>query len=570
MLKKCLLALKGWIIFYIVIGILIRFLSNLNILFYQKLIDQLTRLSPYQEILKNAVTYGIILGAVCILNYINEYPGTFLENSVLERLKLYALQKIARIDYSSYQKLGTGEIIKVIENGAAAGQAIVFSFYLRIFSELLPTILFSLIFISFFNVKIMSIIAIGYIVIFFVTNLILRTLYELKNSLLKKQEGISKYSVRGFMELVVFRVNKRYKKEFEKINSISNDIVKGNCRITMVHEAFFFLFAMLIVAIKIVVIMIGVNQIIAGQTTIGILVALLTFIDNIYSPIAIFNVLYIDYRLNKVAYNRLLTFVNEPEDKNLYYGNSVNIVKGNITFEDVSFQYQKVSVLKSASFQIKEGSSVALVGESGGGKTTVLKLLMGLIKKDNGKILIDGKEIDTLMLDSLYDHISYISQDSPIFDASIRENIIFDSNISDEEIYKVLQMVNLEEQIKRLPQELDTIVGEKGMLLSGGEKQRIAVARAILQNRKIIIMDEPVSALDNINEEIIMRQLLERFRDRVIVIVAHRLNYIQNVDQILVVKEGEIIAEGTFNELIHSCNYFNEIWNKNTKEKTEM
>lgn len=569
MLKKCLSRFKKWVVSFLLLGIGIQLLNSINIVLFQRIIDQLSVPQPYQYILKDAMVYGMILTVVCVLNYINEYPSTYLTNGIIEQLKLFSFEKISRIDYASYQQIGTGEIIKIIENGAAAGQSIIFSFYLRIFAELLPTIVFSLIFISFFDIKLMAIIAVGYVVIFIITNLLLKSLYRIKNNILEKQEHSSKYSVRGFMELVVFRVNKQYKKELDKLRSIAKEIVGQNCKITMIHEAFFFIFAIMITVIKIIILISGISNILTGNTTVGILVALLSFVDKIYNPIAIFNVLYVDYKLNKVTYDRLQKFLELPEDMNLYHGRLVEQIVGNIQLKDVQFYYGDVPILKDISINIPAGTSIALVGESGGGKSTIIKLLTGLLKKKDGSLLVDGVDIDDINLNSFYDHISYISQDPPIFDASIRENIIFDTCISDEEINHVLTLVNLKNKVDSLPKGLNTIVGERGVLLSGGERQRLAVARAIIQNRQVLIMDEPVSALDTINEEMIMKQIGLFFKEKVVIIVAHHLQYVQNFDQIMVLRKGEIVAIGTFDELTQSCAYFREIWDKDQRRKEE-
>jgi ATP-binding cassette subfamily B protein len=260
-------------------------------------------------------------------------------------------------------------------------------------------------------------------------------------------------------------------------------------------------------------------------------------------------------------------FINMPEDKNLYDGQKITNLSGDIKFSNVNFQYDHTKVLSNISFHIKKGTSIALVGESGGGKSTIIKLVLGLLKKTDGNIEFDGIDIDKIELDSLYDSISYISQESPIFDASIRENIVFDENRSDEELFQILGLVNLSEKVKQLPEGLNTIVGERGHLLSGGERQRLAVARVIAQNKNIIVLDEPVSALDCLNEANIMEQLITIFADKVVIIVAHRLQYIKDVDQIIVIKDGSVIATGNFSTLIKTCLYFVEIWEQANIQK---
>lgn len=409
----------------------------------------------------------------------------------------------------------------------------------------------------------MLVIAAGYVVVFLITNLLLKFLYAMKATILQEQEKMSRFSIRGFMELVVFRTNKRYEKEIEKLSQTARTIIHKNAQLKMIHEAFFAIFELFVTIIKVVVLIYGVKSIVAGETSLGIVVALFMFIDKIYTPIAIFNVLFVDYRLNKVTYRRFEEFIAAPEDKNLESGEAITELQGNIEFREVSFTYGNVQILNNLSFSLTRGTSVAIVGLSGGGKSTLIKLIVGLLKKGEGELLLDGKDIDEIRLNSYYDHISYLSQDTPIFDATIRDNIVFDEDtLSDEELYEILEKVHLQEKVSHLPDRLDTLVGEKGLKLSGGERQRLAFARIIAQKRNILILDEPVSALDNITEQSLMETILNEFKDKTIIIVAHRLNFIKDVDKILVVDQGSIVGEGKFDDLIEQCEAFKALWNR--------
>ncbi|WP_144939247.1 ABC transporter ATP-binding protein [Paenibacillus sp. 32O-W] len=562
MLKKCLLHLKWWVVLYLFIGFAIQFLSSSGIVVFQQILDKAVAAKHIDEVTGLIAVYGILLGSTVILNYLDEYPSTHISNSLTERLKIMALSKISRIDYQAYQDLGTGQMIKVIENGAIAGSGILFSFLLRTMHELLPTIMFSLVFISFYDLRIMLVIAGGYVVIFLITHLLLKYLYKMKSTILKEQEKLSRYSVRGFMELVVFRTNKRYGKEIDKLSQTARSIINTSTRLKMIHEAFFAIFEWFITVVKIVVLVYGIQGALAGDTSLGVVVALLLFIEKIYSPIAIFNVLFVDYKLNRVAYQRLEDFINAPEDKNLEAGKEAADIQGKIEFRKVSFDYGKVKALSNVSFSIEAGTSVALVGLSGSGKSTMIKLIAGLLKKEEGQILIDGTDIDDLSLNSYYDHISYLSQDTPIFDTSIWGNIVFDQAISDEEIYAVLEKVHLKETVLKLPGQLDAWVGERGVKLSGGERQRLAFARILMQRRNVLILDEPVSALDNLTEANLMETVLNEFRNKTVIIIAHRLNSIKEVDKIIVLEKGSVIGEGKFDYLMDHCGAFKELWHK--------
>lgn len=561
MLRKCLVPLKGWIALYIVLGFAIQLAGSLGIVVFQKVLDQAAGGRRFSEILVWIIVYGVLLGLTVVLNYVDEYPSAHLSNNITERLKIMALSKISRMDYSAYQNMGTGQMIKVIENGAAAGNSILFSFVLHTLHELLPAILFSLLFISYYDLSIMLVIAGGYVVIFVLTNVLLKYLYRIKESVLREQEKMSRYGVRGFMELVVFRTNKKYAQEIARLNESARQIIRQSARLQMVHEAFFALFELFITVIKVIILLYGVKEVVSGQTSVGVMVALFMFIEKIYTPIAIFNVLFVGYKLNRVTYQRLEDFLNAPEDRNLEQGNEITALKGGLEFKEVTFSYGDLPVLDRLSFSIAPGTSVALVGLSGSGKSTVIKLITGLLKKNGGKLLVDGTDIDELRLDSYYDHISYLSQDSPIFDTSIRGNMVFDQEVPDEELYAVLDKVHLKEKVLGLPEKLDTRVGERGLKLSGGERQRLAFARAILQQRKLIILDEPASALDNVTEASLMETVFAEFRGSTVIIIAHRLNFISRVDQILVMERGKLVGEGDFESLLRDNAPFRRLWN---------
>lgn len=561
MLRKCLVHLKGWIALYILLGFAIQFLSSLGIVVFQKILDQAVDGMGFSEVTHWIVIYGLLLGANVLLNYADEYPGAHLSNSITERLKILALSKISRMDYTAYQNMGTGQMIKVIENGAAAGNSILFTFILGTLHELLPTILFSLFFISYYDLRIMLVIAGGYVVIFVITNVLLKYLYRIKAAVLKEQEAMSRYSIRGFMELVVFRTNKKYAQEISRLNDTARQIIRKSAQLQMIHEAFFALFELFITVIKVIVLLYGVKNVISGQASVGVMVALFMFIEKIYTPIAIFNVLFVGYKLNRVTYQRFEEFLNAPEDRNLEKGKELARLQGDLEFREVSFGYGEVQVLDRLSFSIARGTSVALVGLSGSGKSTVIKLITGLLKKSGGKLLVDGTDIDELSLNSYYDHISYLSQDSPIFDTTIRGNMVFDQDVPDEELYAVLDKVQLKDKVLELPEKLETMVGERGLKLSGGERQRLAFARAVLQKRNLIILDEPVSALDNITEKSLMGTVFTEFRNKTVIIIAHRLNFISGVDQILVMEQGKLVGEGDFDSLIQGCDAFRTLWN---------
>ena len=231
----------------------------------------------------------------------------------------------------------------------------------------------------------------------------------------------------------------------------------------------------------------------------------------------------------------------------------VKTITGNITFDHVTFQYPdaEAPVLKDLSLQIKAGETVAFVGSSGAGKTTNLNMVIGFIKANSGRVLIDDMDLNSLNLQSYRSHIAVVPQQSILFSGTIRENITYGmDNISEEMLYKVIKAANLEDVIAALPEGLDTMITEHGSNLSGGQRQRISIARAFIRDPRILILDEAASALDTISEKKIQDAIHNLVQDRTTLIVAHRLSTIRDADKIAVVGNGGIEEFGTYDELL--------------------
>lgn len=223
-----------------------------------------------------------------------------------------------------------------------------------------------------------------------------------------------------------------------------------------------------------------------------------------------------------------------------------------IEFKNIWFEYvEDVPVLKDFSLTVPKNQTIALVGNSGGGKSTVVNLIPRFYDVKSGGILIDGKDIRSFSLKSLRDNISFVFQDNFLFSGTLRDNIMMGrKNASDAELAEVVKMAHLDEFLSTLEDGLDTIVGERGTTLSGGQRQRVAIARAMIKNAPIVILDEATSALDNKSEAIVQKALDNLMENKTVFVIAHRLSTIQNADRIAVVNEGELVELGTHSELI--------------------
>ena len=242
--------------------------------------------------------------------------------------------------------------------------------------------------------------------------------------------------------------------------------------------------------------------------------------------------------------------------------NHLDKIEGNFEFKDVCFSYQENEpVLKNLSFQVKANTTVAFVGKSGVGKTTIFNLLCKMYEPQKGKILIDGVDINTLDRESIRDNITIISQNPYIFNVSIRDNLrLVKEDLSDDEMREACRMACLDDFIQSLPNGYDTIVGEGGITLSGGQRQRLAIARAFVQKTEIILFDEATSALDNDTQMKIQEAINNLKKNFTILIIAHRLSTIIYSDRILYLEDGKIVQEGTHNELLKTCKGYQKLY----------
>jgi len=418
---------------------------------------------------------------------------------------------------------------------------------------------FSIIFVFFINRTVMVVIVSGYIVVFAVSNLLLKVLYKVKERILVNEEKFNHFLVRGFMEMVTFRINRRFAREVRKTEDASQEIVSSAVKIRMAHEAFFTIFAILVGFAKIGIIVYGWTT---GALTIGQIVALLLLVDNAYQPIAIFNVDYVAYKLNKIAFARYSEFLDSKEDVRLSQGDAVPALEGNISFLSVRFSYGEREIFNGLNLSIEKGKSIAFVGESGSGKSTAAKLLVGLLQPDEGKVIVDNFDLAKINLNSYYQHISYLPQEPSVFNGTLRENLVFDETVDDASLMNALANAGLDGLFSKLEKGLDTPLGERGITLSGGERQQLALARLWLSNAQVIILDEATSAIDNLTEEAVMRNVMALLKGKTVIAVAHRLDSIKAFDNIILFQDGRIAEQGQFDDLIDKRQLFYELYNR--------
>ncbi len=302
-----------------------------------------------------------------------------------------------------------------------------------------------------------------------------------------------------------------------------------------------------------IVMVVGNHLIITGEMSTGSLASFITSLLLLYKPVKTLGSTLTNMQNIFVSMNRVFELFDlQPEIKDKENAKELKGIENNLTFENVFFEYRENKpVLKDVSFEVKKGEMLALVGNSGGGKSTIVNLIPRFYDIKAGSIKIDGQDIRDFSLKSLRNHVSEVFQDNFLFSGTIRDNIIMGKkDATEEEIMEVVRAAHLDDFIGTLKDGIDTVIGERGTTLSGGQRQRVAIARAMIKNAPILILDEATSALDNKSEAIVQKALENLIKGRTVFVIAHRLSTIKNADKIAVINDGQLVELGTHNELM--------------------
>lgn len=352
--------------------------------------------------------------------------------------------------------------------------------------------------------------------------------------------------------------------------TLSNGSRQKNIDLVKVQAFFFPLMVLLIGVSNVAVIYIGGRQFISGQIPdLGIIVEFLLYVNMLTWPVATVGWVTSIVQQAAASQKRINEFLKEvPQIQNPT--TAPENIEGTISFQNVSFTYEEtgITALKNLSFEVKSGETLAIIGKTGAGKSTILELIGRLYDVTEGEILIDGKPINQMNLQALRDNIGYVPQDAFLFSTSIRDNIRFGKeDATDQEVIRAAKNAAVHKNIIGFSKGYDTVLGERGITLSGGQKQRVSIARAIIHDPKILLFDDCLSAVDTETEEKILSNLFKISRNKTTIIVSHRISSARNADKIIVLEDGKIHQRGTHEELYRSPGYYRELYLKQLSEK---
>lgn len=383
---------------------------------------------------------------------------------------------------------------------------------------------------------------------------------------LSKLTTFTQESFSGISVIKAYGIEPQTQQDFRTLAEGSKD---KNIALVKVQALFFPLMILLIGLSNTLVIYIGGLQYINGEIAFGIIVEFLVYVNMLTWPVAIVGWVTSMVQQAEASQRRINEFLNEkPQIVNTI--TTPTPIKGNIEFNKVSFTYPdtNITALKEVSFNIEAGKSLAILGNTGAGKSTILELLGRLYDVQSGAILIDNTPIEQLNLKDLRTAVGYVPQDAFLFSDTIANNIKFGrEDATKEEIEQAAKDAVVHDNIIEFNKGYQTILGERGITLSGGQKQRVSIARAIVKNPPILLLDDCLSAVDTETEEAILKNLAKVSQNATTVIVSHRVSSAKNADKIIVLEAGEIIQQGTHYELVSQDGYYKELYNKQLAEK---
>ncbi|HDD3281382.1 TPA: SAV1866 family putative multidrug efflux ABC transporter [Staphylococcus aureus] len=487
------------------------------------------------------------------IEFIRQYLAQWTSNKILYdiRKKLYNhLQALSARFYANNQ---VGQVISRVINDVEQTKDFILTGLMNIWLDCI-TIIIALSIMFFLDVKLT--LAALFIFPFYILTVYvffgrLRKLTRERSQALAEVQGFLHERVQGISVVKSFAIEDNEAKNFDKKNTNFLTRALKHTR----WNAYSFAAINTVTDIgPIIVIGVGAYLAISGSITVGTLAAFVGYLELLFGPLRRLVASFTTLTQSFASMDRVFQLIDEDYDiKNGVGAQPIEIKQGRIDIDHVSFQYNdnEAPILKDINLSIEKGETVAFVGMSGGGKSTLINLIPRFYDVTSGQILIDGHNIKDFLTGSLRNQIGLVQQDNILFSDTVKENILLGRpTATDEEVVEAAKMANAHDFIMNLPQGYDTEVGERGVKLSGGQKQRLSIARIFLNNPPILILDEATSALDLESESIIQEALDVLSKDRTTLIVAHRLSTITHADKIVVIENGHIVETGTHRELM--------------------
>ena len=538
----------------------------------------------------NWLVAGLLLVPVVIglIQVAQQYLNNLIGQSIMSDLRYQLFEHLQRQSLHFYTVTQTGQIMSRVNNDVSGVQRVVTETLANMARDL-TVVTFTLATIAWLDWRL----ALLAIVILPTIVLPMRRVGRFRNRVARqtqeKQGELSAFLQErlGISGYVLARVFGRQRDELSRFKGLNGELMRLQIRSAMVGR-WFFLFVGVVSAVgPALVYWYGGREVIAGTLSIGTIIAFVAYLGNLYRPIGQLANIYVDVQGALAVFERIFEYLDlVPGVRERPAAVALGRVQGRIAFEDVHFTYPKPPppspgveppserprqpALDGVSFVIEPGQLVALVGHSGAGKTTATYLIPRFYDPDGGRLTLDGQDLRDVTLESLTGQMGIVTQESFLFHETLRNNMLYARpGATDDDVVAACRAANIHDLIASLPEGYDTVVGERGFRLSGGEKQRVSIARAILKDPRILVLDEATSALDSNSEALIQEALGPLMQGRTSVVIAHRLSTILAADKILVFEGGRVVEEGTHAQLLELDGVYAGLYRIQFRDVTE-
>ena len=522
-----------------------------------------------QVIFLGVVTF-IIWALESMFEYIYSIQWRGLAQVVEHEVRVSAYDHAQRLGLSWHENQSTGNITAILNDDVNQLERFLNNGMNQIIQVIVSTVCIGFIF--FYISPVIASIAVLPVPIIFAVSFFFQKKLSPRYKKVRDKVGALNSSVfNNLLGIQTIKSFMSFLNEKQRVSDLSQDYQNENVKAISVSSAFVPVIRMGVLAGFLGTILIGSHMALSGTLAVGSYSVLVFLTQRFLWPFTTLGTLVDDFERSMASSKRIFDlletreYIVEQEKPE-----SIENLKKDIHFDNISFSYDKNSTLfKKFNLKIKSGTAVGIVGDTGSGKTTLAKLLLRLYDPDQGRITIGEQDISNLSIESLRNRIGIVSQDTFLFNASIKENIRYGNKLcSDEEIVSAAKQSQCDEFITSLKDGYETLIGERGQKLSGGQRQRLAIARAIVRDPDILIFDEATSSVDNRTERLIQKSFLDLKKNRTMIIVAHRLSTIRNCDNIFVIKNSTVHESGTHDQLMSSSDsFYAELWNIQTGKK---
>ncbi len=502
------------------------------------------------------------------LNYFIQYQGHVMGVKMQAQMRRDMFCHLQKLPYKFYDDHETGKIMSRMTNDLFEVSELAHHGPENIIISTL-TIITSFVYLASINIS-LTLIVFLCVPFLLVISAALRK--KMKTAFKKSREAIALINAALESSISGIRVTKAFtnsKNEEEKFEIGNKDFVNSRREAYKAMGQFHSSTTFITDVFNVVVLLAGGLFLYSGKINFGDYTAFIVSVNIFISPVKTLIEFMEQYQNGVTGFERFTEILDQEPEKDCEGAKDIGKVNGDIELKNVTYGYgDDKDVLRNINLKIKKGETFALVGPSGGGKTTICHLIPRFYNVEDGEILIDGKEIHSVTMESLRRNIGIVQQDVYLFNASIKENIMYGKlDATDDEVIEAAKRANIHDAIMDMPHGYDTVIGERGVRLSGGQKQRLSIARVFLKNPPILILDEATSALDNTTEILIQNSLDKLCKGRTTIVVAHRLSTIKNADEIAVISNGAVIEQGRHDELINKDGMYKELYNLQFKQQ---